>query len=266
MISESNDEALFWNQSYDNNEEELFASWANEWFRVIPNTIQSDLFSPYAKFNKQFIFQWEFSNLNCKTTERNSVKEEPLYPKIKYADVSIDETCNPNECKIQENDGENIILSDNLENKAQLSLVDFYSESENQINQSKNSLSHKTSKDENLNKRKKNRVLTLNESRRKLALRTDVMNKNFFRALRREVKSIFDDYLISNGLSTSRCKRTFKTNLKKYSEYLLNSSEEDNEEIKGNTKFNNNFINLNSIIFYRRTKIYWFSKSIGSIS
>ena len=73
-------------------------------------------------------------------------------------------------------------------------------------------------------KRKRNKILTLNESRRKLSLRADVMNKNFFRALRREIKFIFDDYLISNGFSTSKCKRTFKSNLKRYTAHLLDSS------------------------------------------
>ena len=76
--------------------------------------------------------------------------------------------------------------------------------------------------DENIqNKRKRSKILTLNESRRRLALRADVMNKNFFRALRREAKFIFERYLISNGFSTSKSKRTFKSNLKRYTDHLL---------------------------------------------
>ena len=38
----------------------------------------------------------------------------------------------------------------------------------------------KNSGEEVPNRRKKNKILTLSESRRKLALRADVMNKNFF--------------------------------------------------------------------------------------
>jgi hypothetical protein len=57
-----------------------------------------------------------------------------------------------------------------------------------------------------------------------LALRADVMNKNLFRAIRRECKAIYEDFLKNNSLSNSRSKRIFKSNLRKFSEYLLNST------------------------------------------
>ena len=119
-------------------------------------------------------------------------------------------------------------------------IIEFHRDTKEHIGLRKFSKISKNYNEENLRKRKKNRVLTLNESRRKLALRADVMNKNFFRALRREIKRIFENYLISNGLSTSKCKRTFKTNLKRFCEYLLMEIVGDNEECKGKTLFYKN--------------------------
>lgn len=57
--------------------------------------------------------------------------------------------------------------------------------------------------------------------RRVLALRADVMNKNFFRALRRECKFLFEEFLIENGFTNSRSKRIFNANLRRFAQHLL---------------------------------------------
>lgn len=57
-----------------------------------------------------------------------------------------------------------------------------------------------------------------------LALRADVMNKNLIRALRRELKSIFDAYIAKSRLSGNKGKRVFNINLGKFSQYLLNTN------------------------------------------
>ena len=70
-----------------------------------------------------------------------------------------------------------------------------------------------------------NITLTAEQKKKKgLALRADVMNKNLFRAIRRECKCIYEDYLKSNSLSNSRSKRIFKSNLRKFSQHLLDST------------------------------------------
>lgn len=65
------------------------------------------------------------------------------------------------------------------------------------------------------------------KKKRSLALRADVMNKNLFRAIRRECRSIFEAYLAENVLSNSKSKRIFKSNLKKFSQHLLDSTSVD---------------------------------------
>jgi hypothetical protein len=62
------------------------------------------------------------------------------------------------------------------------------------------------------------------------ALRTDVMNKNCFRAFCREYKSIFEAYLMSNLLTNSRCKRLFRFNLNRFASYLASSTEAGQRE------------------------------------
>lgn len=62
---------------------------------------------------------------------------------------------------------------------------------------------------------------------RNLALRADVMNKNIFRALRRECKTMFDAYLSENLFTNSRSKRIFKANLRRFSEHLLEITQVD---------------------------------------
>uniref|UniRef100_A0A7S3JF82 Uncharacterized protein n=1 Tax=Euplotes harpa TaxID=151035 RepID=A0A7S3JF82_9SPIT len=49
------------------------------------------------------------------------------------------------------------------------------------------------------------------------------MNKNVFRALRRECKLIFDEFIVANNFSASKSKRMFKSNLKRFSDHLLKS-------------------------------------------
>lgn len=62
---------------------------------------------------------------------------------------------------------------------------------------------------------------------KKLSLRADVMNKNLFRALRRECKSIFEEYLKDHNLSLSKARRTFFVNLSKFSQHLLDTAQVD---------------------------------------
>lgn len=62
--------------------------------------------------------------------------------------------------------------------------------------------------------------------RRELSLRADVMNKNFFRALRRECKFLFEDFLIENGFTNSRSGRIFKANLRRFADFLLEETPE----------------------------------------
>jgi len=57
--------------------------------------------------------------------------------------------------------------------------------------------------------------------RKGLALRADVMNKNIFRAFRRECKSLFIIFTKEQGLSNSRSRRIFKSNVRRFSEDLL---------------------------------------------
>ena len=63
---------------------------------------------------------------------------------------------------------------------------------------------HEIIKNSNKNTQNKNKILTVNKPRKKLQLRADVMNKNFFMVLRREIKFILKNYLVSNRLSTSK--------------------------------------------------------------
>lgn len=62
--------------------------------------------------------------------------------------------------------------------------------------------------------------------KRVLALRADVMNKNFFRAIRRECKAMFDTFIYNNGFTNSRSKRIFRANLRRFSENLLEDTPE----------------------------------------
>lgn len=55
--------------------------------------------------------------------------------------------------------------------------------------------------------------INLHSSAKSLSLRLDVMNKNFFRAFRRECKTLFSKFLTQNLLSESNNKRVFAANL-----------------------------------------------------
>jgi hypothetical protein len=68
---------------------------------------------------------------------------------------------------------------------------------------------------------KKSRTKKKSSRKRNFALRADVMNKNIFRAFRRECKSVFKNFLLSNGLNASRGKKIFSSNLKKFSCHLI---------------------------------------------
>jgi len=59
---------------------------------------------------------------------------------------------------------------------------------------------------------------------RPLSLRTDVMNKNFFRAFRRELKAEFNAFIVENNYSKGVGKRTFRGNLNKFAAHFIESS------------------------------------------
>ena len=60
-----------------------------------------------------------------------------------------------------------------------------------------------------------------NSGKKSLSLRADVMNKNYIRAFRKEVKNLFDRFLLENGFTNSRSGRIFKANLRRFSAHLL---------------------------------------------
>ena len=74
------------------------------------------------------------------------------------------------------------------------------------------------SKDDNRKKSKSGR------SRQMLSLRPDVMNKNLFRALRREWKELFDTFLNSSNLIQSKKQKVFIPNLEQFAEHLLSET------------------------------------------
>ena len=72
---------------------------------------------------------------------------------------------------------------------------------------------------------------------KKLALRADVMNKTLFRALRRQIKIHFYNFLSFNRFSTSKSQRIFSANLKRYSDYLIKNHSTNFKAIYGKFKF-----------------------------
>lgn len=59
-----------------------------------------------------------------------------------------------------------------------------------------------------------------------LALRTDVMNKNIFRALRRECRKHYEKYIAANKLpNPKRGNKKFLSNIKKFAQHLLVNTE-----------------------------------------
>ena len=78
---------------------------------------------------------------------------------------------------------------------------------------------------------------TLKGSSKKFALRADVMNKTLFRALRRQIKIHFYNFLSLNRFSTSKSKRIFNANLKRYSDYLIKNHSTNLKAINGKFEF-----------------------------
>lgn len=56
-------------------------------------------------------------------------------------------------------------------------------------------------------------------------IRPDVMNKNIFRAIRRQCRDIFENFLFEKSLSNSKVKGVFLENLMLFSDHLLNETE-----------------------------------------
>lgn len=76
-----------------------------------------------------------------------------------------------------------------------------------------------------------------NKPRQMLSLRTDVMNKNLFRAIRRECKNVFEKYAATNKLVCSKKPKHFMPNLEQFADHLLSSTTVNWEAIKDfNTK------------------------------
>ena len=63
-----------------------------------------------------------------------------------------------------------------------------------------------------------------------LALRSDVMNKNIFRALRRELKDSFETYLSHVLFFNPKSKRNFLNNVRKFADHLLEVTDSKNQE------------------------------------
>ena len=68
-------------------------------------------------------------------------------------------------------------------------------------------------------------------------IRPDVMNKNILRALRRQWKEMFDDFLSRNMRRNSNARRIFKNNLASFADYLLS---ETSTNIKNLANFSKN--------------------------
>ena len=193
---------------------------ADEWFKVQPNTPFENIFDPNDNFencfdknfdNEESITEKFGLDIDIDKNLDNNLKSEIVYP--------AEESCYSDKADF----GVENIANDQIDKK-EIS------------NESGSLLSTKVDAicEEVKGKRKCSKFLTLSESRKKLALRTDVMNKNLFRAIRREIKNLFDEYLVSNELSASKCKRVFRSNLKRYTENFLEELKQDQKELKGN--------------------------------
>ena len=81
--------------------------------------------------------------------------------------------------------------------------------------------------------------------RKNLAVRADVMNKNVFRAIKRELKDVYHAFIISRRLKKSKLHS--QTNLKKFSRHLMSSSllqiHRDNLDLEKYEKYLNVFLN-----------------------
>lgn len=61
----------------------------------------------------------------------------------------------------------------------------------------------------------------------KLALRTDVMNKNIIRAIRRECKSLYDHFLKTRGVRNSKDQKEFMQISRNFAEFMLQKMDSD---------------------------------------
>lgn len=93
------------------------------------------------------------------------------------------------------------------------------------------------------------------KSKQSLSLRTDVMNKNLFRAIRRECKSMFETFISSNNLIVSKKQKHFVSNLEQFTEHLLSVT---NVDWEGDTEFNTKEFSTYVGIFAN----YWAMKKI----
>jgi len=91
---------------------------------------------------------------------------------------------------------------------------------------------------ENLSKKKPKKT-TKKSKRRNLSSREDVMNKNVFRAIKRQLKTMYNNYISSSkfrNLDASNKSDTFLGKSNNFSEYLLSSSGIEVNELLFNKK------------------------------
>ena len=208
-------------------EEEFIASNADEWFRAQPNTPFGGILRSEFFFSKKVLANDEVDTpLNVAMKNEVGCIEQKIFmgTNLYKTTKSMLLSCLNSEfdeskidCELFQPDKSDSIVAKDGAN------INFGSCNPNDQNDQESSHLEvaKNLNEETANKRKKSKLLTLSESRRKLALRADVMNKNFFRAIRRQIKTQFDEFLVENGLSTSKSKRTFIANLKRFSDHLV---------------------------------------------
>lgn len=83
----------------------------------------------------------------------------------------------------------------------------------------------------------KSKSATGKKRRKPLALRADVMNKNLFRAFRRQLKCLYTTFMAERRLYKSRNRRIFNVSLNLFSSHLLSKTNLKWEAISG---FNQN--------------------------
>ena len=193
---------------------------ADEWFKVQPNTPFENIFDPNDNFENCFDKNFDNEESSVERFDFDIDNDKDLDDNLKSEIVNpAGESCYSDKADF----GLENNASDKIDKK------EISNESGSLISTKVDAIC-----EEFKGKRKCSKFLTLSESRKKLALRTDVMNKNFFRAIRREIKNLFDEYLISNELSTSKCKRVFRSNLKRFTENFLEELKQDQKGLKGN--------------------------------
>ena len=245
-------------------------SCADEWFRTQPSSLFENILRSEYQTNKQDLSQSRIAqNLEVKTINNKIIIDynsgnNTTSIKSKFIDDfdKISSEIKNNEEEIKANsiwNAQNSMKKYEREHEEKPIVKSDVTELNNSLHTNKDLISNIQ------NKRKRNKILTLNESRRKLSLRADVMNKNFFRALRREIKFIFDEYLISHGFSTSKCKRTFKSNLKRYTAHILDNSSLNQTEGKFIFWIFYDLFLHNLIKIFRKLQSRHFSENIRSV-